>query len=210
MIPLGRASHWLGFHVVVGIVALGLFWLHTGTFWPTGLYEQALAGLVYLLTLSGLFGFLIQKVLPARITDSGVEVIYERAPAEIAMIRDDVEGTVQTATRETGSDVLARQYKSSWMWYFARPRFALASLFNSDKPESWIRGEAAAVRRYLNEAEQGHLDQILEAADYKRRVDLHYWSQGLMKRWLLVHVPLSAAFLLLAIWHMIVVLVYGT
>jgi hypothetical protein len=169
-----------------------------------------LGGLVYALALSGLFGWWIQRILPARLTDSGVEILYERIPAELALLRADAEETVHEATRETGSDTLARQYAGSWAWYFARPRFALAALLNSDKPEAWIRGEAQAVRRYVNDAEKQRLDRLLALADYKRRIDLHYWCQGLMKRWLLFHVPLSAALILLALWHMLVVLVYGT
>jgi hypothetical protein len=43
MIPLGNAALWLELHVAGGFLALALFWLHTRTLWPHGLYEQALA-----------------------------------------------------------------------------------------------------------------------------------------------------------------------
>ena len=39
MLPLGSASTWLRLHVVGGILAVPLLWLHAGTLWPTGLYE---------------------------------------------------------------------------------------------------------------------------------------------------------------------------
>jgi hypothetical protein len=47
VVPLGLAATWLRWHVVGGFLTLALFWLHTGNLWPTGLYEQALAGAFY-------------------------------------------------------------------------------------------------------------------------------------------------------------------
>ena len=41
MVPLFVASYWLRLHVVGGVLAVALFWVHTGTVWPTGLYELA-------------------------------------------------------------------------------------------------------------------------------------------------------------------------
>src|SRR5262249_28096801 len=52
MVPVGRASLWLGMHVVGGFLAIGIFFLHTGTVWPTGAYEQVLAALFYLTSIS--------------------------------------------------------------------------------------------------------------------------------------------------------------
>ncbi len=108
MVPVGRASYWLNAHVVVGLSALALFWVHTGNAWPSGLYEQALALLFYLLSLSGIIGYGLQRLYPARLTQGGDEVIYERIPAELARIRDDLESTLVACTEETGSDTLAR------------------------------------------------------------------------------------------------------
>ncbi|MFP6761118.1 MAG: hypothetical protein VB856_05360, partial [Rhodospirillales bacterium] len=36
MIPLGKASSWVVFHVVGGLLCVALFWVHTNTFWPKG------------------------------------------------------------------------------------------------------------------------------------------------------------------------------
>ena len=36
---LGSARIWFAFHVAVGFLAIGFFIVHTGSFWPKGLYE---------------------------------------------------------------------------------------------------------------------------------------------------------------------------
>ena len=91
MVPVGSSSLWLAFHVVAGVLAIAMFWLHTGTIWPEGTYEQILTVLFYLVSLTGILGFIILRGLPRRLTQTGIEVMYERAPAEIGEIRDKVE-----------------------------------------------------------------------------------------------------------------------
>ena len=108
MIPLLRAKWWTTMHTVGGILALGVFWLHTRTLWPTGPYEQALAVLFYLLTLSGALGWIVVRTAPSRLTQTAVEVIYERIPDELALFRERAEAVVMKCTTESNADTLAR------------------------------------------------------------------------------------------------------
>ena len=50
MLPLGSARVWLHAHMAGGLLALALFWLHTGSVWPHGLYLKALAACFYLVS----------------------------------------------------------------------------------------------------------------------------------------------------------------
>ena len=52
MLPLGRAAVWLRWHVAGGFLTLALYWLHTGSAWPRGLYEQLLAAAFYAVNVS--------------------------------------------------------------------------------------------------------------------------------------------------------------
>src|SRR3989442_518863 len=94
MMPFARASTWLRLHFVGGILAVALLWLHTGTVWPQGRYEQALAGLFYLISLSGLMGYALQRIYPKQLTDTGVEIIFEKIPAELCNLREQAEAIV--------------------------------------------------------------------------------------------------------------------
>ena len=209
-LPLGRAAVWLRLHVVGGFVALGLFWLHTGSLWPTGLHRQLLAAAFYLLSLSGLVGWLLQKTYPRQLADCGVEIIYERIPAEIARLRQAAEDTVLAATRESGGDTLGRHYPETLHWFFQRPRFFVShAFFGGKRARAWLHQQCSVVRPYFSAAEQVHLDHLAALGEEKTRIDFHYAAQSLMKRWLLLHLPLAAVTALLALWHVLLVHSYG-
>ena len=209
MVPLGRARYWAMAHAYGGVFALALFWLHTRSLWPSGFYEQLLAVLFYLVTLTGVVGWLIQRLFPGRLTQTGLEIIYERIPGEIARLRAESERTVMDCTRELRSDTLARHYFESLAWYFRRPRFVLSHLFGGQRGVHWVRQQRLTVARYLNAREVEYLDTLTELGYAKTRLDIHYALQAAMKLWLLLHVPLSAGVLALALWHLILVHVYA-
>ncbi|MBT3700650.1 MAG: hypothetical protein HOE62_03330 [Alphaproteobacteria bacterium] len=209
MIPLGSASIWLTLHAVGGVLTLALYWLHTESIWPQGVYEQVIAVLFYLTVASGIFGYVTQKIYPPRLTQSGVEVIYERIPAHIFEIREEVEALVLKCTEETRVDTLGRHYLDTMTWFFHRPRFFISHTVGSQIGRQWVRQQDANVRRYLNDEEALYLDKMTELALLKNGIDLHYALQSVMKRWLLLHLPLTAALMTLAIWHLLVVNVYA-
>ena len=208
MVPVGRAAYWTMAHSVGGVLAIAIYFLHTGSLWPTGAYEQVLALLVYAVTLSGMFGYVFQRITPRCLTQSGIEVIYERVPAELSDIRDRVEELIREATAETGSDTLARHYLETLAWFFRRPRNAWSHVVGGRHGISWIRREFNTVSRYLNDTERDYLGQINHLATVKDRIDLHYAVQRVTKYWLFFHVPVSAALLVMAVWHVILVHVY--
>ncbi len=209
MLPLGGATAWRRLHEAGGIVAVAIFWLHTGALWPQGRYEQMLAALFYLISLSGIIGAVLQRVYPRLLTDAGVEIIYERIPAELANLREQAESIVLACTNETGSDTLARHYLEALDWYFRRPRFFFHHALGGKTARAWQRLQCSTVQRYLNDQERNFLEKLTAVADYKTDVDLHYAAQTIMKGWLLFHVPLATAVMTLALWHVIVVYVYA-
>jgi hypothetical protein len=209
MIPLGTAAAWLQLHVAGGLFAVALFWLHTRTLWPRGLYEQALACCFYAVSLSGILGWLLQRSLPRRLTSTGIEILYERIPAEIANLHAQAEALVFECTRTTERDTLARHYVESLDWFFRRPRFLRNHLLGGKMARAWQRQQFEAIRQYLDQREAQFLDRLNAIAEYKTDVDFHYAAQTVMKLWLLIHVPLAIATLLLAGWHVFLVQVYA-
>jgi hypothetical protein len=209
MVPLGRVSTWLTLHLVVGCATIVLFTLHARTLWPLGLADRALALLFYLVTLSGLGGYVLQLWLPGRLTRSGPEVIYERIPAEIAILRDAAERVVTTAAEQAGFDTLGRYYVETLSWYFARPRFQLSHVFGGRRAEFWFRRRLATIRHHLSDAERPALDRLAELGAAKTVVDTQYAMQSVLKAWTLFHVPLAAALLSVGAWHLILVHVYA-
>ena len=209
MLPLGSAQTWLKLHVVGGFLALVFFWIHTGNFWPLGHYEQALTLLFYLLTANGIVGYLLQKIYPGHLTQTGLEIIYERIPFEVVEIRERAEALILECTQATGADTLAKYYLEILDWFFRRPRFFASHAVGRQRPRHWIRQQFATVKRYLNEAEKSYLVKLQALAETKNKIDVHYALQTIMKSWLLIHVPLTVALLVMVGWHILLVHAYA-
>jgi hypothetical protein len=207
MVPVGRASDWVAAHVVLGVVVIVIYAFHARAIWPSG-YELALALLFYAVILSGLIGYLLQRMAPASLANLGYEVIWERIPAELADMRERIEASILECARETGSEVLPRLYREELAWYFRRPRFVLASLVGTGASSSWVHHRLDSVSIYLRGKEIEHATFLRECARRKVHIDRAYAIQGLLKCWLLVHVPATYGFLVLVLWHLILVHVY--
>jgi hypothetical protein len=211
MLPLGRASIWLTLHLAGGLLALVIFRLHVGYLWPIGAMHRALAVLFYAVCLSGIVGYGLQLWLSRRLAQAGSEIIFERIPAEIAAIRAKVEKEVLQAAADSGNDTLGRDYLQSLAWYFAQPRFFWSNALGGfgRRAENWYDRNLTTIGRYLSEAERAHLGELTRLGEEKRRLDVQYGMQSLLKRWTMFHVPLAAAMLALAVWHLILVEVFA-
>ncbi len=208
-LPLGRAAYWLTLHVVTGFFAIGMFVVHTGGVWATGLYEQILAGLFWATALSGVLGWLYQQAMPKRLAHIDYEVIYERVPREIADLRDAAEQAALDGVSESGEPTLGRFYSETMAWFFQRPRFAWSHLLGSGAAEQWVSSRIATMRRLVGPQETEPLERLEAAARRKCSVDAHYALQRSLKLWVAVHVVLTSATLSLAVWHLILVHVYA-
>ncbi|MDA0240102.1 MAG: hypothetical protein O3A84_08770 [Proteobacteria bacterium] len=206
---LGRAKTWLALHVAGGVLAVAVFLFHTGTLWPLGAYEQFLTALFWLVSLTGILGLAIITVYPRRLTDSGLEIIYERVPAEISEIRQLAEAEVIACTEEAGQPTLSDHYEETMDWYFRRPRFFINHLVGGVQAAAWIRSQGDAVRRYLSDKEAPYLDRLLALAERKAIVDKHYACQDVMRKWLVAHIPLSVALIGMSVWHLLLIHVYS-
>ncbi len=208
VLPLGTVRDWMLGHLVLGTLSIALYFQHTGSLWPEGRYEQAIALAFYVVSLSGVAGYVLQRILPIRLAHLEDEVIYERIPAELDALRTQVEELILVAVRELRSDTLGRYYSESLEWFFWRPRFLLAHLVGSGRSASWIRSRISALRRYLNEGERAYLGRIEELALRKSTLDAHYSLQSVMKFWLFIHVPSAVLLVLLSTWHLLVIHIY--
>jgi hypothetical protein len=209
VLPLGTMAFWTRLHVAVGFTLLPLYWLHAGASWPDGVYEQVLAGLFYFVTFSGLVGWLMQSRFPRRLTQTGMEIQFERIPSSVILCRQQVENMLLEYQRETGNDTLARHYVENLSWYFFRPRFLLNHLFGGELHQFWLRGKFRAINRYLGNNEKPYLEKLQALADEKGIIDFHYTLQGLLKLWLFIHIPAATSLMVLAAWHFAAVHIYS-
>ena len=206
---LGLAKIWFALHVAFGFLAIAFFLIHTGVLWPEGLYEQLLTAGFWLVSITGVFGVLITVYFPRRLTNTGLEIVYEKIPEEIFSLRDAVENILVNSAKDCGEITLQEHYSQTLSWYFRRPRFYWSYLIGGNADRAWLARHFNSVRRYLNADEMNYLDEIQKLAERKSLVDEHYARQDVMKKWLLVHLPISILVLAMSVWHILMVYSYA-
>src|SRR5262245_61309716 len=106
-LPVGSSAGWLQGHIYAAVGSIGLFGLHAGVPWPTGVLNSALA-IVYLATVaSGLVGLYFTRTIPRQLARVGKEVIYERIPALRLQVRTQAGEAVLHSVTASGATTLA-------------------------------------------------------------------------------------------------------
>lgn len=208
MVPLIKARTWLVLHVVFGFALVIIFWMHTGTVWPHGLYEQIMTGLFYIVSISGLIGYMLSRAIPERLRQIGSEIIYERIPQEVYDIREAVKALVLQSIELSGEETLKREYEESLNWFLARPRFFFKHVAGSRYPSTWVVQKAQSLKPFLNDDEAAKFREINELLHYKNRIDAHYAMQSVLKYWLYFHLPVAVGLFVFVLWHVLLVHLY--
>ena len=122
ILPLLRMTVWLQLHIYVGLICLLLFLLHTDFSLPNGPFEIVLWALYVTMTVSGLLGVGLSRLLPHRISARGERVIFERIPVLRAQIARDVEDLAMSSVKETRASTIADFYVAELAPYLKRPQ----------------------------------------------------------------------------------------
>lgn len=200
-LPLLRASAWMHFHSYAGLFATILFLLHIQFRVPRGNLELLLALLFVGVTLSGILGLALSRVLPPRLTRHGEEVIFERIPALRLQLRARVEELILKSVAETASSTLADYYTSNLKAYFDRPRDGWLHVVGSNSPLHERLAGLAALDRYLNDKERAVAAALADCIRAKDNLDHNRACQGLLKGWLFIHIPLTYSLIIIALVH---------
>lgn len=207
-LPLGSSTAWLQWHLYVGIGSVGLFALHAGLSWPTGILETVLA-VAYLATVtSGVVGLYWTRTIPAQLARVGEEVIYERIPALDRQVERQASDMVLESVTASGATTLADFYVARLYDFFHRSRGSRYFLRPTTSLRRELMEEMQNLRRYLSEHELIACERLFALVRRKDDLDFHGTRQGLLKTWLFVHIGLTYALVVLAILHGILALAF--
>jgi hypothetical protein len=206
-LPLLSSRLWLRAHSWVGMAAALVFMAHLGWRKPAGPLGAALAVLFVAVTLSGIAGWWLSRVLPRRLTSAGGEVPYDRIPAIRRALRQRAESLVITGIPTAGATTLADFYASRLSSFFEGPANFGQHLFGSRHALNSMLSELGEVKKYLNHAEKSAAIELAALVREKDALDLHRSMQLVLKGWLFVHIPLTYGMLAFIGVH--VVLVYA-
>jgi hypothetical protein len=219
---IGRMQTWMRAHLWLGLLSLPFVWLHAAGAWADGPLTKALMLLFYITVASGVIGAVAQAVLPTMMTAQvPMETIYQQIPAIRQQLLEEAKQLYTEVTQETQAAAAAANDSGSFR-----------SILSAAEPlrEFWEdevfpflvdpRGRhELATQRGLQQRfnaiymllPRGHrqplagLEQIcVEENQLSRQETLHRWMHG----WLLIHVPVSYAVLLLTVVHAIAALRY--
>jgi hypothetical protein len=204
-LPLGSSEAWLQLHIYLGFFTAVLFGVHIGFRLPRGLFESALAGLYGLVMLSGMLGLFISRIFPRRLSARGGEVLYEKIPALRHDLRLQAEALTLGAAKP--SRTLSEFYVKRLNGFFARPRYPVQHLVESQRPLKRLIAELDDLRRYIAEDEQSAWSALVDLVRRKDTLDYHFCLQRTIRLWLFVHLPLTWSLLIFTAMH--VALVYG-
>jgi hypothetical protein len=206
-LPFGKSESWLQIHVYAGFFTVVLFLIHLNFRIPTGWFEATLAWLYLLVTLSGIAGLALSRVLPRRLATYGGEVLYEKIPALRHKARQQAEAVALGP--ETKSPAIAEFYVRHLGGYFAGTRNYWHHLVGSRLPLNVLITELEDLRRYLNPQECATLEQLTRIVRQKDGLDYHHALQFTLKIWLFVHLPLTYSLMIFSLLHIVLVFAFS-
>ena len=208
MLPLGRASMWLKFHIYVGYFVIASFLLHTDFSWPDSLFEWALWSLFTLVALSGVAGAYLSWSVPAKMEHYSGQITFETIPAIRFKLAKTARDMAVISVTDAGSIAISDLYVNTLRGFFARPRNLLAHLRGSQRPEQQICDELDAVERFVDDAGKKTVHAIKKLAVAKNKLDFQFAHQGLLQIWLFVHVPATYCLIMTTLLHIAVMYAY--
>ena len=195
--PLGTAQRWLQLHIYGSTLATLFVLLHIGWRWPAGTMGWLLLLLSIWTTVTGLAGVWLQRTVPRVISRRlTVEAIYERIPELIRALVGEADALMQGAP-----DMLARVYTVEIRPVLDGPRTSVKWLTGPAPAAMLMSGSVDRLRPYAKGAERERLDDLASILQDKADLDAQLSLQGLLRGWLILHVPPAILLIGLMVVH---------
>jgi hypothetical protein len=224
---LGRAQAWMRGHLWLGLLSLPLILFHGG-FRFGGVMTSVLMILLIIVVTSGVFGAVLQHYMPPAMTsDIPLETIFDqidRVRGQLLQEADEfVEGVTASggalataavsraaaiATEElpavSAADIapLRKFYDREMRPFLEKPNAGGYALADSTKAHAMFIGLQTLLPPEVHETVKDLADICEEERQLRRQARMHRWLHG----WLILHIPLSLALLLLGAVHAVMAL----
>jgi len=214
---LGRSQTWMRGHIWFGLLTLPMILFHSG-FSARGPLASVLMALLFLVFLSGVGGAAIQHFVPGMITSMvPLETIYEEIPHVREQLLAEAEARVRVLFTEADAgaapesaemieletedrDYVAGVYRNMILPFLQHPDGGASVLADGDRAGAFFE----ALRRKLPATAHATIADLESICEEERQLirqkRLYLWLHS----WLLVHVPLSIALIVLGGVHAVV------
>ncbi len=203
---IGRRQTWLRGHIWLGLLSVLFIACHSGP-GLGGPLEIALWIVLGMVIASGVFGLILQQFVPRMLAERlPAEASYEQIPHICELLQTKADALVDDITEHaTPAGAKLREFHESEVRPFlmgAKPRDSvLADPLRAEAAFQMLRGLPGMTAK----------EKIIELEDLcaeRRRLAVQERYHLLLHGWLLVHVPLSAALLVLGGVHAVMAVYY--
>jgi len=232
---LGAARAWMQMHIWLGLLAVPLILFHAG-FRLGGALTTTLMVLFAIVTLSGIFGLVLQQFLPATMT---ARVPLETLISQMDHVRDglaadayelvaSVVGVIAEASEEQASlaaeDEILKTRPGNWKQVARKPAAAqpgpdaalLKDMYLREirpylRRDRRLRTPPPDLRALAGRAPEDwrpKLERLAAICDESYQLAVQERLHGWLHGWLLVHAPLSFALFVLMVFHIVIALEY--
>ena len=208
---LGSRAFWLKGHIWLGTLSFVLILCHSGLRFG-GLFTQMLYLVFFLVVVTGLFGLALQQFLPRWMTiEVPCEVPYEQIPNVCAALCDKADQEMDDKCVAPVAATCERIKR--WYEDVGRPFLGWPSQ-NHLLSDASKTAQIFAQMRGLSGVEQAgsKLPELLTRLEgycnERRRLARQESLHRLLHGWLYLHIPLSAALMVMMIAHAVITLYY--
>jgi hypothetical protein len=136
-------------------------------------------------TASGLLGVWLQKWIPPTLSAGlRVEALFERIPELVAQLTAEADALMLGA-----GDVLERFYATEVRPRISRVRPSWSFLFDVRGGRDRALEPFRRISQFVDAAEKDKVEDLIGIYTEKMELDAHYSLQGILRRWLVLHVP---------------------
>ncbi len=207
---VGPRKRWLRGHIWLGLLSVVFILCHSGYRWGGGL--ELTLWIVFLVTIiSGVLGLLAQAYLPHQITNRiGAETPFEQIPHVCEVMRRQADDLVDAVLANKDTDQAIKDHLN--VFYSKSVRPFLGPTYESSSPLS--RALQAELLFDRVRAEPGMtlvapvLARLAAFCEERRQIGQQERLHWLLHGWLLVHVPITLALLVLGAAHIFMSLYY--
>ena len=219
---LGSVQFWLKGHIWLGLLSVPLILFHAA-FRYGGLLENVLWWVFALVVVSGAFGLALQNILPRVMkVELSSEVIQDQIVHVCDSLRREgdqlvaeVCGSLALGSRQTSAAaapvavVDAQEKLGRFYLDVVRPYLNASYERTSHLHRTWYAdGIFSEHRRAQPETHRDVIDRLKDLCDQRRQYHLQSQVYAWLHGWLLVHVPLSYAFGVFIVLHVVTALYY--
>ena len=201
---VGRSLTWVQFHIYGGTIFMLLVFMHSGFQIPKGTMNFSLWALSLWVTVSGLAGVALQKLIPKMLTSGlAVEAVYERVPELVIQIKDRAEKLAEVC-----SDPVRDFYQKHVAAALAAPSPRMIYYIDITGGIQSRMNQFDYLRKVLSTTEHQKMEELRLLYKTKLELDAHYTLQRMLRLWLYTHVPVSLVLLILVALHIYTVWYY--